>query len=203
MTGHDSDPTKLVDPEENVDLGEVSTDGPQSTNAAVLDELDRPRRRLSRLAGYALLSILSLALTGAAGYFKYQDAVAAETERVRAQSVQIATEATIDLLSYTPDTAETKLNAASARLTGSFRDSYLSLVHDVVIPGAKQKRISANATVPAGASVSASADKAKVMVFVNQTVTVGNDSPTDTASVVEISLEKVDGRWLISGFEPR
>jgi Mce-associated membrane protein len=51
--------------------------------------------------------------------------------------------------------------------------------------------------------VSASADKAKVMVFVNQTVTVGNDGPTDTASVVEISLEKVDGRWLISGFEPR
>jgi Mce-associated membrane protein len=76
------------------------------------------------------------------------------------------------------------------------------LTNDVVIPGAKQKQISATATVPAAGSVSADADRAVVMVFVNQTVIVGKDAPTDTASAVRISMEKVDNRWLISGFDP-
>ena len=197
---------ETVDSAKTIDTGDAATEESHAAEVAVPGGpavAGGRRSRLLRMAGYALLPAVTLALTGAAGYFKYQDVVSAETNRVRAQSVQIASEATVDLLSYTPDNAEAKLNAASGRLTGSFRDSYLSLVHDVVIPGAKQKRISANARVPACASVSASADSAKVMVFVNQTVTVGNDGPTDTASVVEVNLEKVDGRWLISGFEPR
>jgi Mce-associated membrane protein len=180
----------------------ASIDGDDARQPQIAEESPRPSR-LVRAVGYVLLPTIALALTGAAGYLKYQDSVTAETNRVREQSVQLAREATVDLLSYTPDNAEAKLNAASDRLTGSFRDSYLSLVRDVVIPGAKQKKISANAVVAAGASVSASTDTAKVMVFVNQTVTVGNEGPTDTASVVVVDLEKVGDRWLISRFEPR
>jgi Mce-associated membrane protein len=51
--------------------------------------------------------------------------------------------------------------------------------------------------------VSAMQDTAKVMLFVNQRATVGGDCPTETASVVEVDLDRIDGRWLISGFEPR
>jgi Mce-associated membrane protein len=40
------------------------------------------------------------------------------------------------------------------------------------------------------------------MVFVNQTVIIGADAPTDTASSVRVDLDNVDGRWLISGFDP-
>jgi len=40
--------------------------------------------------------------------------------------------------------------AAKALLTGTFRDSYTSLTKDVVIPGAKQKQISAEASVSGG-----------------------------------------------------
>jgi Mce-associated membrane protein len=191
---------------EEIDRDQKQVDAPEDPQARSLDQSDRDtglRKRLLRVAGVALFAVLIVALTAAAGYLKYREAVAAQVEHVRSESVQVATDATVDLLSYTPDNVEAKLNAASDRLTGSFRDSYLSLIHDVVIPGALQKRISANATVPAGSLVSASTDHAKVMVFVNQTVTVGNDSPTDTASVVEVDLEKVDGRWLISNFEPR
>jgi Mce-associated membrane protein len=36
-----------------------------------------------------------------------------------------------------------------------------------------------------------------VLVFVNQTVAVGNDPPTDTASNVRVTLDKIGGRWLI------
>jgi Mce-associated membrane protein len=50
--------------------------------------------------------------------------------------------------------------------------------------------------------VSADPNDAVVLVFVNQTVVVGQDTPTDTASSVRVTLEKVDGRWLISAFDP-
>ena len=72
----------------------------------------------------------------------------------------------------------------------------------MVIPGAKEKQISAVANVPEAASVSANPDHAVVLVFVNQTVIVGDSAPTDTASSVRITLDKVGDRWLISQFDP-
>ena len=121
---------------------------------------------------------------------------------VRGSAAQAAREGTIALLSYTPDKVEEQLGAARDLLTGEFRESYTSLTNDVVIPGAREKQISAIATVPAAASVSLSSDEAVVLLFVNQTVTVGQDPPTDTASSVRVTLEKVDHRWLISQFDP-
>ena len=97
---------------------------------------------------------------------------------------------------------EKDLGAARDRLTGTFLDAYTQLVNTVVIPGAKEKKISALATVPAAASVSAKPDHAVVLLFVDQTVTVGADAPTQTTSSVRVTLDKVGDRWLISAFEP-
>jgi Mce-associated membrane protein len=52
------------------------------------------------------------------------------------------------------------------------------------------------------ASVSATASHAVVLVFVDQTIIVGTDAPTATASSVKVSLDKISGRWLISDFTP-
>jgi len=120
----------------------------------------------------------------------------------RIESVRVATDGTVALLSYKPDTVEKDLGAARDRLAGNFRDSYTSLTRDVVIPGSKQKQISAVATVPAAASVSAIENHAVVLVFVNQTVVIGNGAPTDTASTVRVTLDRIHGRWLISQFDP-
>jgi Mce-associated membrane protein len=144
-----------------------------------------------------------MALALAAAYLKFEDATARADSRAGVESVQAAKDSTIAMLSYTPDTAEAKLTAARDRLTGTFRDSYASLTNDLVIPGAKQKQISATATVPAAAPVSATDHHAIVVVFVNQAVTIGNDAPTDTASVVQVTLDKLGNRWLISGFDPK
>jgi Mce-associated membrane protein len=72
----------------------------------------------------------------------------------------------------------------------------------VVIPGAQQKQISASATVSAAASTTATANRAVVLLFVDQAVTVGKDVPTNTASSVRVTLDRVDDRWLISQFDP-
>ena len=58
------------------------------------------------------------------------------------------------------------------------------------------------ANVPAVASISATPSQAVALVFVNQTVTVGNDAPTSTNSSVKVTLNKVGDRWLISEFDP-
>ena len=81
-------------------------------------------------------------------------------------------------------------------------EAYTTLVEDVVIPGAKEKKISALAQVPAVASVSANPNRAVALVFVNQTVTIGNGPPTSSASSVRVTMDRIGDRWLVSGFDP-
>jgi Mce-associated membrane protein len=156
----------------------------------------------SRVLIYKVLPILALALAVAAGYLKWQDSSARIADIAVMESNQAAKDSTIALLSYRPDTAERDLGAARDRLTGTFRESYTQLTRDVVIPGAKEKQISSTATVPAIASVQATGNHAVVLEFINQTVVIDGSAPTDSASTVRVTLDKIGGRWLISGFDP-
>jgi Mce-associated membrane protein len=151
---------------------------------------------------FAVLPALALLLAAAAAFLNWQDQSARQSDTARNESVQVARESTIKLLSYQPDTVEQDLGSARDLLTGTFRDSYTQLTNDVVIPGAKQQRISAVANVPAVASISADAAHAVALVFVNQTVIVGDSPPTATNSSVKVTLDKVGDRWLISAFDP-
>ena len=158
--------------------------------------------RWVRAIAYGLLPAVAFALACGAGYLKWQYDSARGAAAAQSQSVAAATESTIALLSYQPDTVDKQLTAAADRLTGAFRDSYGALIRNVVIPGAQQKHISAVATVPAAASVSATAEHAVVLVFVDQSLIVGADAPTSTASSVKVTLDKVGQQWLISDFTP-
>ena len=172
------------------------------TPEPVVEPTGRRRPRLLRMVVYGVLPGLALLLAAAAGYLKWVDATMRDAEVARTQSVQAAVDSTVAMLTYRPDNVTQNLAAALDRMTGGFRDSYAALTHDVVIPGAKQRQISAVATVPAAASVSATQTHAVVLLYVNQTTTMGSDSPTDTASRVKVTLEKVNDRWLISQFDP-
>lgn len=156
----------------------------------------------ARMIAYGVLPGLALVLALAAGFLKYVDNSVRSSDVARAESMQVAKDSTMALLSYQPDKVKQQLNDARNLLTGDFQDSYTSLINDVVIPGAEQKKISAVATVPAAASVSAEPNHAVVLVFVNQTVIVGADAPTDTASSVKVTLDKHGDKWLISEFQP-
>ena len=173
-------------------------------DAAEPAEPDKPKRRVnwSRVLAFGVLPVLALLLAAAAGFLKWQDNSIREDEVARIESVQAAKDSTIALLTYKPDTVEQQLGAARDLLTGDFRDEYTALTNDVVIPGAKEKQISALVSIPAAASVSAEPNHAVVLLFVNQSVVVGTDAPTDTASSLRVELDKVDGRWLISEFDP-
>jgi Mce-associated membrane protein len=148
------------------------------------------------------LPVLALILALGVGYLKWLDGTARESRAAAEQSIRAASDSTIAILSYKPETVDHDLKAAADRLAEPFRQQYTQLVNDVVAPGAKQQHITAVATVPAAASVSATGKHAVVLVFVDQTTTIGNDAPTQSTSSVRVNLEKVDGRWLISQFDP-
>ena len=76
--------------------------------------------RWSRVIGYGVLPGLALLLASAAGFLKWQDGSAREAGVARAESVRAATDGTIALLSYRPDTVEKDLEATRSRLTGTF-----------------------------------------------------------------------------------
>jgi Mce-associated membrane protein len=163
------------------------------------------RRRASwrSVAGMGLMLALLVLGTGAAGYLKVQIGSIHESEHARTASVQAATDGAVAMLSYRPYDASATLAAAQTRLNGPFRDSYSALIHDVVIPAARERNISTTAKVPAAAAVTATENHAMVVVFIDQTISIGSAPPTTTASVVQVTLDKVDGRWLISAFEPK
>lgn len=125
-----------------------------------------------------------------------------DAEHAGQDAMQAARESIVAMLSYQPETAEKTLNEARSRLTGRFLDDYTQLIQTAVIPGAKQDRIVAVAKVPALAVVSADNGHAVVLAFVDQTLAEGAKPPTLTTSSVRVSMEKVDDRWLIAGFDP-
>jgi Mce-associated membrane protein len=189
-----------ADAEEDAPSDETTGDEDESTESDTATA-SWPTR-IARAVAFVVLPVLAILLAGGIGFLKWQCVSSAAAQSARTEASQAAKEATIAMLSYHPDTVDKELAAARDRLTGTFKDSYTSLTNDVVIPGAKQRKISAVATVPAVASVSANAGHAVVMLYVDQTVLIGDEPPTDTASVVRVTLQEVGKRWLVSQFDP-
>jgi Mce-associated membrane protein len=198
----------LTDTTDAEDVAEAETDQNSDSAEAERDSKDgepaEDRRSInwSTIFAFVVLPALALLLAVAAGYLKWQNTSDHSSRIAGIESVAAAKDATIGLLSYKPDTVDKDLDGARDRLTGTFKDSYTQLAHDVVIPGAKQKRVSATATVPAAASVEASPNHAVVLLYVNQTTIIGTDAPTDSVSTVRVTLDNVHGRWLVSEFDP-
>ena len=144
----------------------------------------------------------ALVLLAACAWLFWDGSSRRAAQAAGAEAVQAARDSIPVILSYQPDTAERDLPvAARDRLTGEFLADYTQLVTTVVIPDAKQKGVSASAKVPAAALISADRGHAVVLAYVNQVLTVGATPPTRTNTSVRVTMDKVDGRWLISGFD--
>jgi Mce-associated membrane protein len=189
---------------------EPTTDNDASLEEASTDErqtqrnTERESRPIawSRVLTYGVLPTVALLLGLAAGYLKWVAGSADDLTQARAESVRVAREDAVALLSYKADSVEKDLGAARERLTGEFKDAYTDLTRQVVIPGAKEKHITAVAKVNSAAPVSVTPNHAVALLFVDQTVTIGDGAPTDTQPVIRVTLDKVNGRWLVSHFDP-
>jgi Mce-associated membrane protein len=155
----------------------------------------------SRVLVYGLLPALVMLLAVAAGLLKWKDSSVRNTDLARGQSVVAAKDSAVALLSFRFDTVDRDVAAARARLTGEFRDIYTQRTQEELIPNAKERHVSAAAIVPGAAPESATANHAVVLLFVNQTIKIGDAAPADAASSVRVTLDKINERWLVSGFD--
>ncbi len=161
--------------------------------------IDISRERLRRLAA----AILATALVAASAWLSWDTSERRAAEQAGNEAVQAARESIVAILSYQAATAEEDLSAAARdRLTGKFLEDYTQVITTVVVPNAKQQGITAAARVPAASVVSSHSNRVVVLAYVDQTTTVGKQAPLQAKSSVRVSMERVDGRWLIAGFEP-
>jgi Mce-associated membrane protein len=155
----------------------------------------------SRVLVYGLLPALVLLLAIAAGLLKWKDSSVRTMNFARSQSVAAARDSTVALLSFRFDTVDRDVAAARQRLTGDFLDSYTKQTQGALIRDAKQRHVTAMATVPGAAAESVMHNHAVVLVFVNQAIQIGESAPVDADSSVRVTLDKIGDRWLVSGFD--
>lgn len=141
------------------------------------------------------------ALVVLSGWLMWDGSTRNDAEQAGAEAVAAARESIEAMGSYQPATAEQNLTAARDRLTGAFLEAYTQAIQTVAIPNAKAKKMSSAVSVPVAGVVSAEPDRAVLLAYVDQTLTVAGQAPVANPARYRVTVEKVDGRWLIAGFD--
>jgi len=145
----------------------------------------QPKTVVQRLPGLALLS------ASAAGLLKWQDAGLRDAAVARTESVRA-----------TRRHSRAAVLPARHRAEGPRSREWATDRYVPERPGSTAEADFRRGHRRAARVDSATPNHAVVLLFANQTVIVGQSAPTNTASSVRLTLDKVDGRWLISQFDP-
>lgn len=159
------------------------------------------RRNLGVIVVAAAL-VISAGL--ATGLYFLQYKPGQETNAAAANvALEAAKNGTVALLSYSPESLDKDFANAKSNLTGDFLSYYTQFTEQIVTPAAKEKQVKTVAVVVRAAVAEIHRDSAVVLVFINQTTTSKeNPDGAFAASSVKVGMKKVDGRWLISAFDP-
>jgi Mce-associated membrane protein len=200
----EADTSEVAEPDDTPEDDATPEDAaPEDEDSAEQSEPE-PRSGVpwSRVLAFGVLPALALVLAISAGVLKWQVNEARQDDAARTESLKAARDTVTVMLTYEPAKIDEQLAQARDLLTGPFRDTYITMTNDIVIPGAKQQGITAVASVPGAAIESVDKNRAVTMLYVNQKVSVGGQMPTDNLSTVRVTLDKVGDRWLVSQFEP-
>lgn len=103
------------------------------------------------------------------------------------------------VLTYHHDTFDQDLEVAAARLTPAFREEYDSAMEQVRANTEKNK-ISQEATAVSSAIISATEEKAQVLVFINQETSSAKTKANQLVrNRLVVDLVRDDGDWAIAG----
>jgi Mce-associated membrane protein len=151
-----------------------------------------------------LVALVIASIGLAAGLFVFQYRPDREIDDQAAhQAIRAASDGAMALLSYSSDSLDRDLTDAKARLTGDFLDYYTKFTRDFVTPTVHDKHLTQKAVAIRSAAVELHATSAVVLVYLDETTTSADKKdPLTTPSSVRVTLEKVDGTWLISKFDP-
>lgn len=207
-----------TDAEEDGDVTEVFeidpaadevSDPVEETDDEVTDS--RPRRldllhMQVNVRPVAVILVVLLLISGGATawlYFKQYRPDQQAGASARQAAITAASDGTVALLSYSPDTLDKDFETARAHLTGDFLAYYNQFTEQIVAPAAKKKSLKTTAHVTRAAVSELHPESAVVLVFVDQSTTSkDHPDPSQAARSVLVSMAKVDGRWLITKFTP-
>jgi Mce-associated membrane protein len=196
------------------DLGDLGDTVAEPTTASDETETDaavpteRRRRgippKLRRVA-QVVLALLLLTSAGAATwlYFKQYRPDQQTDSSVKQAVANSASDGTIALLSYSSDTLEQDFANAKSHLAGDFLTYYSDFTQQIVAPAAKQRSLKTAAHVTGAAVTEIHPDSAVVLLFIDQTTTAkDNPKPLTAVSSVLVHMNRINGNWLITKFNP-
>ncbi|GGL17983.1 hypothetical protein [Nocardia jinanensis] len=162
------------------------------------------RRTVRRSPESLLLTLVAaVAVAVAASLLAFQHRPDDQGDAVKNEVLSAATEGTVALLSYSPESLDNDFAAAKSRMTGDFRTYYNQFTEKVIAPAAKEKSVKTTATIVRSAVSEVHSDSAVALLFINQTTTSAEKpDPALAASSVRVTLSKVEDSWLISSFDP-
>ncbi len=181
---------------------DTADDSAEQTNRS---ESRVPRARRNVKVVPVILIVLLLLSGGAATwlYFTQYRPDKQTDAGVASAVVSSASDGTIALLSYSPDTLDKDFAAAKSHLSGDFLSYYNQFTEQIVAPAAKQKSLKTNARVLGAAVQDLHPNSAVVLVLVDQSTTSkDNPDPAMASSSVLVSMTRVNGTWLITKFDP-
>jgi Mce-associated membrane protein len=170
----------------------------------------RPRRARHRILRNVplvpLILVLLLLMSASAAawmYFaRYQPNQRTDPAVARAV-VSAATDGTVALLSYSPESLDKDFATAKSHLSGDFLSYYTQFTDQIVAPAAKEKSLKTSAHVMGAGVQELHPDSAVVLVYVDQSTTSKDrPDPTLAASTVLVSMNRINGSWLITKFDP-
>ena len=125
-----------------------------------------------------------------------------EDERRQVQSA--TADAVTALMTFQPDTLAAAQESVGARLTGRLLLEFRSQGPDVVLPTAVQSGAQMSAQVLATGVEDINDDSARVLVFVNQDISLPTAQPPQQVVAVTrwADMRKVNGNWRLAGLQP-
>ena len=182
--------------------GSQDRDGPPGRSRGIAARAAKLTSGKVLAAALALFVVASLALLGSLFWFQYRPDRATDAAAAKS-AIAAASEGTVAVLSYSPETLDHDFSSAKSHLTGDFLSYYDQFTKQIVAPAAKQKSVKTTAVVLRAAVSELHPDSAKVLLFVNQsTQSKDRPEPTFTNSSVSVTLTKARDQWLISSFNP-
>ncbi|WP_233273593.1 hypothetical protein [Streptomyces broussonetiae] len=173
-------------------------------------EESAPSRRVGRSVLTAVPVLVLVAALVLAAVLGWQYRQGRQAEQARGEALAAAREAAPVVLSYDYRHLDRDFARARALLTGYFRDQYGRTTKTVVAPTATTYHGVVKATVatpsdggtPAASVVSATPDKAVVLLFVNQ-VTQSTQVPEPRLDLnrVRLTLTRTSDGWKVSGVD--
>ena len=186
------------------DTREIDTADDSSTPFKRSGRSNPRARQKVKTVPVILISLLLISGAGATWLYFEKYRPAKQTDAgVASAVVNAASEGTVALLSYSPESLDKDFAAAKSHLSGDFLSYYNQFTEQIVAPAAKQKSLKTIARVSGAAVSELQPGSAVVLVLVDQaTTTKDNPDPAMASSSVLVSLTRVNGAWLITKFDP-